>query len=66
MGGYVPRTGEMRNRYKILVESLKGRDHSEDLGVNGRIISKWILGNPGKRIWTGFIWLGIGTGVGLV
>jgi hypothetical protein len=31
----------MRNGYKILIEKkkeLKGRDNSEDLGVNGRII----------------------------
>jgi hypothetical protein len=26
------------------LESLKGRDHSEDLGVDGRIILKRILG----------------------
>jgi len=24
-------------------ENLKGRDHSEDLGVDGRIILEWIL-----------------------
>jgi hypothetical protein len=34
--GHVARMGEMRNAYKILVESLKGRD----LGVDGRIILK--------------------------
>jgi hypothetical protein len=28
--------------YKIL-ESLKGRDHSEELDVDGRIILSWIL-----------------------
>jgi hypothetical protein len=33
---------EMRNGYKILVGKLKGRDHSEDLGVDGRIILEWI------------------------
>jgi hypothetical protein len=28
---------------KFWLESLKGRDHSEDLGVGGRIILKCIL-----------------------
>jgi hypothetical protein len=30
--------GEMRNAYKILVGKPEGRDHSEDLGVDGMII----------------------------
>jgi hypothetical protein len=30
--------------YRILVESLKGGDHSEDLGVDVRITLRWILG----------------------
>jgi hypothetical protein len=30
---------------KFSLGSLKGRDHSEDLGVDGRIILKLILGN---------------------
>jgi hypothetical protein len=29
---------EMRNDYKILVGNLKGRDHSEDVSVGGKII----------------------------
>jgi hypothetical protein len=36
--------GEIRNVCKTLVEELEGRDHSEDLGVDGRIILEWILG----------------------
>jgi hypothetical protein len=29
--------------YSIWSESLKGRDYFENLGVDGRIILKWIL-----------------------
>jgi hypothetical protein len=36
--------GEMRNAYNILVpKNLKGREHLEDLGVDGRIILEWVL-----------------------
>jgi hypothetical protein len=42
--GHVAHMGEMRNAYKIWLENLKGRDHLEDLGVDGRIILEWILG----------------------
>jgi hypothetical protein len=27
------------------LESLKGRAHSQDLGVDGRLLLQWILGN---------------------
>jgi hypothetical protein len=30
-------------KYKKLLESLKGKDHSEDLGIDGRIIVKYNL-----------------------
>jgi hypothetical protein len=32
-----------RNAYNILVASLRGRYHLKDLGVDERIILKWIL-----------------------
>jgi hypothetical protein len=35
--------GEMRNVYEILVRKLKGKNHLGDIGIEGRIISKWIL-----------------------
>jgi hypothetical protein len=35
--------GAMRSGYKILVEKSKGRGHSEDLGLDGKIILKRIL-----------------------
>jgi hypothetical protein len=35
--------GEGRGAYRILVERPEGRNHLGDPGVDGRIISKWIL-----------------------
>jgi hypothetical protein len=45
--------------------SLKERDLSKDLGVDGGIILTWIFGKQGVRVRTGFIWLRIGTCGGL-
>jgi hypothetical protein len=39
--------GEMRNVRTLLSENLKGRDHSEDLGVDGEIILEWVMGERG-------------------
>jgi hypothetical protein len=41
--------------------NLKGRDHLECLGINGRIILEWILGKYGSKAWTGFTFLRMGT-----
>jgi hypothetical protein len=59
--GHVARMGEMRSAYKMLVGNLKGRNHSEDLGVDGRIILELTLGKYGGKTWIIFIWLKIGT-----
>jgi len=40
--GCVARMGEM-NVYKILSENPKGREHSEYLDVDGKIVLEWIL-----------------------
>jgi hypothetical protein len=50
----------------VWLENPKGRDHSEDLGVDGRIILEWILGKGGGKEWTGFMWLRIGTSIGIL
>jgi hypothetical protein len=40
----VTRMGEVEKAYNNLFGYLTGRDHPEDLGVDGRIILEWILG----------------------
>jgi hypothetical protein len=49
--------GEAQNVHPIELYSriLKGRDHSENLRVDGRIILKWNLSYQGGNMWTGFI-----------
>jgi len=41
--GHVVSMGGMRNVYNFFTANV--RDHLEDLGVNGKIILDWILGN---------------------
>jgi hypothetical protein len=45
-------------------ENLKGRDHVEDVRLNGNIIFEWILGKLSGKLWSGCIWLRIGTNSG--
>ena len=45
---------------------LKERDHLEDPGINGRIIIRLILREWDLEVWTGLIWVRIGTGDGHV
>jgi len=54
----------MRNAYR---KNLKGRDHFEDLDVDGSLILEWILEKWGESVRIGYIWLGsIETSVGLL
>jgi hypothetical protein len=43
---------EMINANNTLVGKPEGRDHTEDLGVDGRIILEWILKKRGEKVWT--------------
>jgi hypothetical protein len=56
--------GDMQTQF--VSENLKGRHRSEELGVDGRIILKWILGKYGGKVCTGCTWLRIGTSGGLL
>jgi hypothetical protein len=44
--------------------TLKGRDHLEDLGKDGKIILEWILGKLDGKMLIGCIWLRTGTSGG--
>jgi hypothetical protein len=46
--------GEMRNVYTILIGKPEGRTQLKDLGIDGKIILKWIL-----RIWCWRLWIGL-------
>jgi hypothetical protein len=44
IGGNIACMGAVTILTKFWSKNLKGRDHEGDLGVDGRIILKWILG----------------------
>jgi len=44
--------------------NLRERDHLGNLGVDGRIILRWIFREWDVVTWTGSSWLRIGTGGG--
>lgn len=47
------RTGVEKKVCKVLVGKPEGKNHSEDRGVDGRMLSKWILG----RLAEGLEWI---------
>jgi hypothetical protein len=53
-------------RTKFWSENLTGRDYSEDLGVDRKIILECILRKYGGEMWIGCVWLRIGTSGGLL
>jgi len=40
------------------------RENLEDQGLDGRLILRWTFRMWDVRVWTGSIWLRIGTGAG--
>jgi hypothetical protein len=55
---------ERRYAYCLLEESQKERNHYEDQDVGEWIILGWIFGRQDGVVWTGLIWLRIGTSEG--
>jgi hypothetical protein len=64
MGGTCGTNGERGGLYRVLVENLRESDHSEDPGLDGSIILRWIFRKWDVGIWTGLIWLRNDTGDG--
>jgi hypothetical protein len=54
----------MRNSYNILVGKPQGKRPLRRPRPRWEDISEWLLGNEGRNVWTGCIWLRIGTSDG--
>jgi hypothetical protein len=61
--GHVARIGEGRGLYRVLVGKPEGVT-TNNPGLDGRIILKWIFRNRVVGLWTGLSWLRIETGGG--
>ena len=62
--GHVARMGEERGVYRVLVVKPVGKNHWEDLGVDGWMILGWICRRWDVGIWTGLGWPRVETGGG--
>ena len=60
--GHVENMGDKEVQTGFCWGDLRGGDHLQDLGRDG-IILKWIFKKWDGNVWTGLLWLRIGTGV---
>ena len=61
MGNVAARTGRRKPHTVFWWVNLK---ETECLGVDGSVILKWILKKKDRKIWSGKIWVRIGTSNG--
>ena len=62
--GHVARMRERRGVYMVWVGNPERKRPLGDTGADGRIILRWIFRKWDVGVWTGTIWLRIGTGGG--
>jgi hypothetical protein len=53
--GHKAHTGRGEDRTEFWWGHFRGRDHLEDLGVDGGIILNWIFKDVGERAWIALI-----------
>jgi hypothetical protein len=53
---HVACTEDRRGHRRFWWVDLMERNHFEDLGIEGRIILKWILKKCDGEAWTGLLW----------
>ena len=66
MGGACSTYGGEKRRVEDFVGKPEGKDHLEDPGIDGKVILRWLIRKWDRGAWTGFIWLRIETGEGLL
>jgi len=62
--GHMACMGEGRGVYRVLVGQPEGKNYLGDPGIDGRIILRGIFRKWDVEVWTGSIWLRLGTGGG--
>jgi hypothetical protein len=50
---------EMIHVYRILMGRLKERDHLEDLGIDKKMLLKWMINTVDGKVQIGFFWVRI-------
>jgi hypothetical protein len=53
--GHLACLGKRKVTYRVWMGSSEGKNHLEDLGVDGRIILKWIMKKWDQGAWAGWL-----------